>query len=82
MADGRASDVVPTTMPAVEQVQWEQQFADQIQADPAVPVTEKQKFITARRGQGPFREHAPIGGRTRGDIQASRDVGSLCEIRK
>ena len=56
MADSWASDVVPTETPALAQAEWEQDLAEQIEANPAVPVTEKRQIILARRGQGKFRE--------------------------
>jgi predicted restriction endonuclease len=38
------------------QAEWEQDLAEEIEANPAVPVTEKRQIILARRGQGKFRE--------------------------
>jgi putative restriction endonuclease len=38
------------------QVEWEKDPAEEIEANPAVPATEKPQIILARRGQGKFRE--------------------------
>jgi len=38
------------------EAQWELDLAEEIEADPAVTVTEKRQIILARRGQGKFRE--------------------------
>jgi hypothetical protein len=56
MADSWVSDVVPTETPALAQAEWEQDLAEEIEANPAVPVTERRQIILARRGQGKFRE--------------------------
>ena len=55
-ADSWVSDVVSTETPALAQAEWEQDLAEAIEANPAVPVTEKRQIILARRGQGKFRE--------------------------
>ena len=67
-ADSWVSDVVPTETPALAQAEWEQDLAEQIEANPEVPVTEKRQIILARRGQGKFRERVsrtstPAGSR-------------------
>jgi HNH endonuclease len=56
MADSWVSDIVPTETPAFAQSEWEDDLAEQIQTDPAVPDTQKPQIILARRGQGTFRE--------------------------
>ncbi|MEX0733253.1 MAG: HNH endonuclease signature motif containing protein [Steroidobacteraceae bacterium] len=45
---------------APAQAEWEQDLAEQVAANPAVPVTEKRKIILARRGQGKFRERVSV----------------------
>ncbi|MEX2341711.1 MAG: HNH endonuclease [Steroidobacteraceae bacterium] len=47
---------MPTESPALAQAEWEQDLAEAIAANPAVPVSEKSQIILARRGQGKFRE--------------------------
>ncbi len=46
----------PSHLPRPEVVLWEEHLEQRIQADAAVPETEKLEIVLARRGQGRFRE--------------------------
>lgn len=45
-----------TSMPLLEVVSWEEHLEREIEADRAIPETERHQLILARRGQGRFRE--------------------------
>ena len=50
MADSWVSDVVPTQTPTLAQAEREQDPAEEIEVNPAVPVTERREITLARLG--------------------------------
>jgi hypothetical protein len=45
-----------TTAAGTDAVLWEEHLLDELKNDPALPDTDRQAIVTARRGQGKFRE--------------------------